>query len=134
MSYKSNKYHTRRQWQKAHRAQQARYRKRTGSNKYERRRYTEEEDYLIVHAKSKTDREIAKQLSRSVSSVQGRRFRLKHKDYLNRIEKNTKKEARNVTRKAADDAIKEKVKRTTKKAIKEKSKNTIDLFSNPFKL
>lgn len=134
MSYKSNKYHTRKQWQKAHRAQQARYRKRTGSNKYERRRYTKEEDYLIVHAKGKTDREIAKQLSRSVSSVQGRRFRLKHKNYLNRIKKNAKKEARNVTRKAAKDAVKENVKRTTEKTIKEKAKNAIGLFSNPFKM
>lgn len=60
-----------REWQK-------RYRKKTNSGKYPRRRWTFKEDMMLFEY-SMTDRELAEVLQRSVGSVQGRRHYLKQK-------------------------------------------------------
>lgn len=56
--------------------QRSRYRKRTGSGKYPTRRYSKKEDELVLDH-SIPDRELSKQLKRSVTSIQIRRNRLK---------------------------------------------------------
>ena len=60
------------------RAQIRRYLKRTGSGKYPPRSWTKEEDERVV-AHSIPDRELGKQIERSVSAIIGRRHKLKVK-------------------------------------------------------
>lgn len=60
------------------RAQIRRYLKRTGSGKYPPRSWTKEEDERVV-AHSIPDRELGKQIKRSVSAISGRRHKLKVK-------------------------------------------------------
>lgn len=57
---------------------QRRYRKKTNSGKYPRRRWTFKEDMMLFEH-SMTDRELAEVLQRSVESVQMRRHYLKQK-------------------------------------------------------
>lgn len=65
-----DKYHATR------RAQIRRYLKRTGSGKYEPRSWTEDEDRRVI-AHSIPDRELGKQIHRSVAAISGRRHKLK---------------------------------------------------------
>ena len=57
------------------RKQQERWRKRSGAFKYGRRKWTEEEDMLVLQ-QNKTDRELSKEIHRSIGSIYTRRSRL----------------------------------------------------------
>lgn len=54
-----------------------RYREETGSGKYESRPWTDKEDAIIM-MREKTDRELSSELRRSASSIQKRRWKIKH--------------------------------------------------------
>jgi len=62
---------------KAREGFKTKYRQETGSGKYESRPWTDKEDNIIL-AKEKTDRELSNDLRRSASSIQKRRWMLKH--------------------------------------------------------
>lgn len=53
------------------------YRDRTGSNKYARREWPEDEDEKVLKH-SITDRELSMEINRSVGAIQNRRNRLKN--------------------------------------------------------
>lgn len=59
-------------------AYQERWRKRSGAGKYGRRRWTLEEDDIVL-GKETTDREISKKIHRSIGAIQIRRVFLKKK-------------------------------------------------------
>lgn len=59
-------------------AYQERWRKRSGAGKYGRRRWTLEEDDIVLE-KETTDREISKKIHRSIGAIQIRRVFLKKK-------------------------------------------------------
>ena len=71
-------------YHEAVRQQKARYRQRTGSaegpkvDPHTTRRYTQLEDEAIL-AHDMSDRELAKELSRSVIAIQCRRYKLKNR-------------------------------------------------------
>lgn len=64
-------------FQATKRAQTKRWCERTGSGKYAVRRWTTYEDKLVLEHKM-SDRELGKKIRRSVTSIYGRRVRLKH--------------------------------------------------------
>lgn len=85
MSYRSNKYdihHTRDYWSNVRRKQLERYRSRTGSNRFSSKKFTPEEDELVLKHEM-PDRELADKLGRSLASIQNRRYRLTHEDNQN---------------------------------------------------
>lgn len=76
ISFKSLKYKSYEKYRINALLEKQRYRDRTGSGKYARRAYSKEEDERIL-AHDITDRELSKQIKRSVEAIQIRRSRLK---------------------------------------------------------
>ena len=76
MSFKSLRYKDVEKYRINNLLAKQRYRDRTGSGKYARRLYSKEEDERIL-AHDITDRELSKQIKRSVEAIQIRRSRLK---------------------------------------------------------
>lgn len=63
-------------FKKCKRKQQERWRKRSGAFKYGRRRWTEEEDTMVL-LQNETDRELSKKIQRSIGAIYARRVKLK---------------------------------------------------------
>ena len=75
MSYRCSNFKCRARYKVVRWGQKRRYRARTGSGKYPQKKWTEEEIALVLkHAM--TDRELAKQLHRSVASIQQKRHNI----------------------------------------------------------
>lgn len=74
MPNRKEKYVDMEKFRKTRNAQRKRYYKKT--SKYGRRRWTEEEDKLVL-AHDITDTELSNAIKRSVSAIQNRRYKLK---------------------------------------------------------
>lgn len=76
MSMDSNGYYDRDDYNEVRKYQERRYRARTGTFKYAKRKYTEEENNLIK-AHIMSDRELSKKINRSLGAIQRHRAWLK---------------------------------------------------------
>lgn len=76
MSFKSLRYKDYNKYQRVVLLAKQRYRDRTGAYKYPPRKYSDYEDQRILD-QDITDRELSKEIKRSVSAIQTRRSRLK---------------------------------------------------------
>lgn len=76
LSFKTCGYKDINKWRKIRNEAKKRYAERTGSNLYEPKYYTEEEDRMILEHNI-PDRLLANKLHRSVSAIQMRRCRLR---------------------------------------------------------
>ena len=70
-----SKYADKKKYADYKRRYQERYREKTGSNKYEKRSWTAEEDKLVMSGEF-TDRELGERICRSVAAIQTRRHRI----------------------------------------------------------
>lgn len=77
MSFKTSCYKNREVFREVNKKYKRGYRNRTGSNKYERRSWSKIDDARVL-SHSISDRELSKEIERSVTAIQHRRYRLRN--------------------------------------------------------
>lgn len=77
MSFKTSMYTDREKFREVTKKYKRRYRARTGANRYGRKNWTKEEDIKVLEHNI-SDRELSKEILRSVGAIQHRRNRLKN--------------------------------------------------------
>ena len=80
MAYRKSNYKDLERWQRTKRNGKKKYYQSTQG--YPRKKWTDDENMLIMEHK-KSDRELSKQLERSIQSIQTQRWRLKMTDFSN---------------------------------------------------
>lgn len=77
MSFKTSLYKNREKFREVTKKYKRRYRARTGANRYGRKSWTIEDDRRVLEHNI-SDRELSKEILRSVGAIQHRRYRLKN--------------------------------------------------------